>query len=87
MRGYSGPMSFVLDAEDEQAWKFLKGLRLFEEGPSWGGYESVFNTPGLYGNEEIWQLEGVVKGLIRISVGLEDPGSLLEDLDTALKLI
>lgn len=87
MRGYSGLMSFVLDADEKQSWKFVKGLRLFEEGPSWGGYESVINTPGLYGNEEIWRLEGIVKGLIRISVGLEDAGSLLEDLDGALKLI
>lgn len=87
MHGYSGLMSFVLDANEERSWRFVKGLRLFEEGPSWGGYESVINTPGLYGDETIWKLEGIVKGLIRISVGLEDPGSLLQDLDEALKLI
>lgn len=87
MRGYSGLMSFVLDTDRENAWKFVKGLRLFEEGPSWGGYESVMNTPGLFGEEKLWKEEGIKEGLIRISVGLEDGDSLVEDLEQSLKAL
>jgi len=30
---------------------------------------------------------GVTEGLIRINVGLEDPADLMEDLDSALKVV
>lgn len=85
MSGFSGTMSFVLDVDDERAMRFAKELPIFQEGPSWGGFESVLNTPGLFANDAVREFECVPKGLIRISVGLESQESLLEAFDSSLK--
>lgn len=86
MKGFSGLMSFVMDTPVENVLKFVKSLNVFEEGPSWGGFESVVNTPGL-ASPEIRALEGVPQGLVRISVGLESADSILSDLDSALNAL
>ena len=87
MTGYSGLMSFVPDADNEAIHVMVKSLDVFEEGPSWGGFESVVNTPGLNPNREMLQFEGIPQGLVRISVGLEDADTLIEDLDRALNTL
>ena len=87
MTGYSGLMSFVPDADNEAIHAMVKSLDVFEEGPSWGGFESVVNTPGLNPNREMLQFEGIPQGLVRISVGLEDADTLIEDLDRALNTL
>ena len=80
-------MSFVPDADNEAIHAMVKSLDVFEEGPSWGGFESVVNTPGLNPNREMLQFEGIPQGLVRISVGLEDADTLIEDLDRALNTL
>ena len=87
MTGYSGLMSFVPDADNEAIHAMVKSLDVFEEGPSWGGFESVVNTPGLNPNREMLQFEGIPQGLVRISVGLEDADTLIEDLERALNTL
>ena len=84
MTGFSGLMSFVPDGDDEAIMHMVKSLDVFEEGPSWGGFESVVNTPGINPNQEMLAFEGIPKGLVRISVGLEDADTLIADLDRAL---
>lgn len=84
MSGYSGLLSFILDVENEKAVKVIKNLRFVEEGPSWGGFESVMNTPGIGAGEEFLSKNGTPNGLIRLSVGLEDTDSLIEDLGQSL---
>ncbi|MNR08326.1 Cystathionine gamma-synthase [compost metagenome] len=84
MSGYSGLMSFVPKGDKGQIMKMMKSLRYFEEGPSWGGFESLINSPGLWVNEETSLLSGIPIGLMRISVGLEHVDSIIEDLDRAL---
>lgn len=85
MRGFSGLMSFVLNADKERSMQFVKNLEIFQEGPSWGGFESVVNTPGITSLAEVTRFEGVPDGLIRMSVGLEDAQSLIEDIAQALE--
>ena len=84
MSGYSGLLSFVVKKNKDELLKALKSLKLFEEGPSWGGFESIFNTPGL-AEDDILLAGNIPKGLIRISVGLENVDSIIEDLNFALK--
>ena len=86
MRGCTGLMSFVLDTDLEHTKRFIEKLQLFELGPSWGGFESIMSAPGFLGREEL-DLEGLVPGLLRIHIGLENPDSLMEDLEQALKVI
>jgi cystathionine beta-lyase/cystathionine gamma-synthase len=85
MRGFSGLMSFILDADEERSMRFVKNLKGFEEGPSWGGFESVMNTPGLNSDPKVREFECIPQGLIRISVGLESQDLLLSALEKALK--
>ena len=85
MRGFSGLMSFVLDVDDERAMAFAKGLPFIQEGPSWGGFESVLNTPGIHANPTVREFECIPEGLIRISVGLESKESLLDAFERSLK--
>lgn len=84
MTGYSGLMSFVPDGDYEAIQKMIKTLDVFEEGPSWGGFESVVNTPGLGSNLRQLEFQGIPRGLVRISVGLEDADTLMADLGQAL---
>lgn len=89
MTGYSGLMSFVIDTDDVQELKnFVNGLSLFSIGVSWGGYESLIHAPAIaYLREmtpEQFKATGLSLGVIRISVGLEDPNDLIEDLRSAL---
>ncbi|MFD0710299.1 trans-sulfuration enzyme family protein [Paenibacillus sp. GCM10027626] len=85
MAGCSGLFSFVPRGSKAQIREFVQRLRWFQEGPSWGGFESLINTPGLWIDEETSQKTGVPIGLVRVSIGLEHTDSLLEDLDQALK--
>ena len=85
MRGFSGLTSFVLNADKERSMQFVKNLEIFQEGPSWGGFESVVNAPGITSLAEVTRFEGVPDGLIRMSVGLEDAQSLIEDIAQALE--
>ena len=62
----------------------MRHLRLFEVGPSWGGYESLINylAPGV--EPELAERMGFPPRLFRVSVGLESAGSLIADLNAAL---
>jgi cystathionine beta-lyase/cystathionine gamma-synthase len=84
MNGYTGLMSFIPKGSTESIRAFVKSLRVFEEGPSWGGFESLVNTPGVGVNSEALADNGIPEGLVRISIGLEDEGTILNDLDQAL---
>lgn len=83
LSGYSGVMSFIPKAENSKVISALKTLQYFEEGPSWGGFESLFNNPGGADDAHLAATDNP-KGLIRISVGLEDADCLCADLDNAL---
>lgn len=87
MTGYSGLMSFIPKGEQDNVMRSMKSLHYFEEGPSWGGFESLFNTPGIGISEQVSEQTGIPRGLIRISVGLENVDSLVNDLDDALNSI
>ena len=61
----------------------LSKLEYFEEGPSWGGYESLatIGSHNLARSVRPFVAEGP---LIRLHVGLEDPDDLIADLEAAL---
>jgi cystathionine beta-lyase/cystathionine gamma-synthase len=73
------------------AEKVLGGVRIFTNGESLGGVESLIShsatTTHASATPEERARIGITEGLVRISVGIEDIGDLLEDLDQALKAI
>lgn len=87
MRGYSGTFSFELDTDKQGIRRFIDGLNFFALGSSWGGFESVISALVAGRSEQDVIDIGYSPKQVRISVGLEDVDCLLEDLESALKLI
>ncbi|MGE3512901.1 MAG: PLP-dependent transferase, partial [Vicinamibacterales bacterium] len=61
---------------------------LIRRAASLGGVESIVSLPVLTSHwgfsEEQLRAAGITKGMLRLSVGLEDPDDLVRDLDRAL---
>ena len=90
MTGYGSLMSIVLDTEDlAQIKVFVDSLSLFHLGVSWGGHESLVYAPVISYSKELppeqFAKMGIIPGMIRLSVGLEDTKDLINDLNHALK--
>ncbi len=88
MRGFSGMVSFVLRGGRPAVEKFVTGLQLFSLAESLGGVESLCCYPTLMTHAAVPPAErekiGIVDGLLRLSVGIEDTDDLVEDLARAL---
>ena len=84
MSGYCGLMSFIPKGAVLPITSMPKAMDIFEVGPSWGGFESLMNFPGAGITPEASELTGIPAGLVRISVGLENVQSIMEDLDRGL---
>jgi cystathionine beta-lyase/cystathionine gamma-synthase len=85
MKGPGGMISFELKGSLAQASAFLKALRIFVCAESLGGVESLAEHPAIMTHAslpaEARRALGIGDGLIRLSVGLEDAGDLLADLE------
>ena len=84
-----GPIfSFVLDGGRAQAHAVLDALQLIDISNNIGDSKTLMTHPAssTHANmgEEARAEMGVGQGMLRISVGLEDPQDLIEDLDQAL---
>ncbi|MFL2594356.1 MAG: cystathionine gamma-synthase [Flavobacteriaceae bacterium] len=89
MNGFGGMISFVpADDSLEKATQTVEQLQLFTLAESLGGVESLAGHPASMTHASIPKAEreksGVVDGLIRLSVGIEDANDLIEDLKQAL---
>ena len=91
MDGFGGMVSCVLKGGLESARKVLNNTKLFTLAESLGGVESLIGHPATMTHasipKEIRQERGIVDGLIRLSVGIEDIEDLIGDLDCALSKI
>jgi cystathionine beta-lyase len=85
MSGASGLLSVELDADREGVRAFTDALRLFAIGVSWGGYESLVIPIAVTDVRPGWEDRDYSPSLIRLHVGLEEPETLIADLDHALR--
>jgi len=79
---------FDLGGRYDRACSFFDRIRVFRRAASLGGVESLCSLPvdtsqRGYSAEQLARA-GVTPGMVRLSVGLEDPADLLADLDQAL---
>jgi len=85
----TGIMSFEIEGGNEAALAFLDHLQIFTAATSLGGVESLVSLPfntshsGLTLNQQ--KSIGLNPGLVRLSVGIEDPQDLRSDLEQALE--
>ena len=88
--GYSGVISFSLKEDTEQeALRICNTTKMFKFAVSIGGTTSLI-THCASTNNAIMEVEyrrkiGVTDSLLRLSIGLEQPEELIEDLDQALR--
>ncbi|WP_400073454.1 trans-sulfuration enzyme family protein [Zobellia russellii] len=90
MNGFGGMLSFELH-EDYDAAQFQKELQLIKPSMSLAGVESTVLSPtktshALLSAEERAK-QGILDGLIRFSVGIEEPEDLIADIEQALKKV
>jgi len=80
MSDFGGMLSFEVAGERDVAIDVVRRVRLFVRATSLGGVESLI--------EHRWSTEGpgstTPESLIRVSLGLEHPDDLIEDLEQAL---
>jgi cystathionine beta-lyase len=85
--GPGAVVSFEL-ADADTAIRFMKGIKLPLVAVSLGGVESILSYPATMSHAAMPREErlkrGIKDSLVRLSVGLEDPDDLLDDLDQAL---
>ena len=88
MRAGGGMVSFELKATVEEAKRVASSFRIFALAESLGGVESLVDHPATMTHASIPRHQreraGFRDGLIRLSVGIEDPEDLVPDLDRAL---
>jgi cystathionine gamma-lyase len=91
MSGCGGMVSLVVRGGLENAKLLLKNTHLFALAESLGGVESLIGHPATMTHAAMPKAErdarGVVDGLVRLSVGIEDADDLIEDLESALSKV
>jgi cystathionine beta-lyase/cystathionine gamma-synthase len=88
MLGFGGMVCFDLEGRFDRAERCYDRLRVIKRAASLGGVESLVSMPVLtsqwgHTDDQLRQA-GVTRGMLRLSVGLEDAEDLIADLDQAL---
>ena len=88
MSGFGGMVCFDLGGRYDRAARLYDKLKVIKRAASLGGVESLISMPVLtsqWGHtDDQLRDAGVTRGMLRLSVGLEDPADLIADLDQAL---
>lgn len=89
MKHFNGMLSVDFNLSLEKTSQMLSTFQYFTLAESLGGVESLISHPATMTHSIVPQKEreqlGITDGLVRISVGIEDPEDLLEDLEENLK--
>jgi cystathionine beta-lyase/cystathionine gamma-synthase len=88
MTGFGGMVCCDLGGSFERACRAFDRLAVFKRAASLGAVESLCSLPAItsqagYDDDQLARA-GVTRGMLRLSVGLEDPADLIADLDQAL---
>jgi len=88
MRQFGGMVAFELKGGLEAGIRFMDALQLITRAVSLGDAETLAQHPASMTHAtytpEQRAAHGIAEGLVRISVGLEDPDDILQDLQQAL---
>ena len=89
--GSGSLISFNVKGGEAEAFRVLDAMNVMKLAVSLGGIESLIEHPASMTHSDMTALEkaqaGITDSMIRISVGLEDPADLIEDLAQALARI
>lgn len=89
MRDFGAVIAFDLKGGREAAARFVDALQLFALTPSLGSTESLVIAPQMMSTRDLSaedvRRSGITQGTVRLSIGLEDPEDLVEDVTRALR--
>jgi methionine-gamma-lyase len=89
MKGGGGLMSFIVEGGIPSARTLMDGFKLIIHAVTFGTSRSICMHPRTITHEHMTQAErdkaGIDDGMIRLSIGLEDPNDIIADLDQALE--
>jgi methionine-gamma-lyase len=89
MEGFGGMLSIELKGGYSAGLRFVESVRLATLAVSLGGAETLVEHPASMTHGTLSAKEralmGIGDGLVRVSVGLEDPDEIIEDFDRALR--
>lgn len=89
MKGGSSLVAFEVEGGKARAFRLLNALEVIDISNNLGDSKSLVTHPATTTHQRLSIEEraelGIGDGLLRLSVGLEDPADLIEDLDLALK--
>jgi cystathionine beta-lyase/cystathionine gamma-synthase len=88
-KGHSGMLSFELKGGVKAGLKFASSLSLVTLAENLGAVETMVTHPATMTHAAMSKKQrleaGITDGLIRLSVGLEDPDDLINDLEEAIR--
>jgi cystathionine beta-lyase/cystathionine gamma-synthase len=88
MTGFGGMVCIDLNGGQAAAYRAFNRLQVMKRAASLGGTESLCSLPILTSqwghSDEQLEAAGVTRGMMRLSIGLEDPEDLVADLTQAL---
>ena len=91
MRGYGGMLSFEIKGDFNQTKQFMDALEQIKLATSLGGVSSLANQPITNTHAalspENRAKAGISESLVRLSVGIENVDSLIQDLGQALEKV
>ncbi len=91
MKGFGGMITFFLKGGIEESRRFLENVKIFALAESLGGVESLVDHPAIMTHasipKNVREGLGIYDNLIRLSVGIEDFGDLIKDLEHAFSKV
>jgi O-acetylhomoserine (thiol)-lyase len=90
-KGFGSLVGFGIKGGIEAGKKFIEGVELFSHLANIGDAKSLCIHPASATHQQLsreqQESSGVTEDYVRLSIGIEDPNDLIEDLDQALKKV
>ena len=90
MKGFGGMVSFEPEGALDATCRFLRSIKLFSLAESLGGTSSLAEQPATMSHASMGQNQrervGIKDSLIRLSIGIENVGDLIDDLERGLSV-
>jgi O-succinylhomoserine sulfhydrylase len=84
-------LAFDIEGGKEAAFRFMNALKIIKISNNLGDAKTIATHPATTTHQRLAEDQkhklGITPGLIRLSVGLEDPGDLIADLKAALTMV